>query len=350
MNIAFIVPSLKQAGPVNVAFDLATLFTNNGHDVEVFYFDELSTDIHSFPCRTTQLTKDSEIPFNQFDIIHTHGQRPTAFACKIKNKYPEVKFISTAHNYVFQDYIAKYGWIKGTLGGLLYLKYLKAHDCVIALSEDAKKYYSKWIDKNKLTSIYNSRIIDSTIALPNATKQIISEFKGDGILIGTNASLIKRKGLDILIKAFATLPESFKLIIAGNGPEQSQLLNLCNKLNVSQRVKFLGFIPNAHLIIPYYDIFCLPSRSEGFPLGLLEAAYYGKPTVVSDLPTLLEAFSTKEVLFFESGNSTELASRIMQANSEKSMLGQNLFHAYQTRFSPHKFYTDHIKLYNSLLK
>lgn len=347
MDIAVIVPSLKQAGPVNVAYDLTRLYITHGHRVEVFYFDKLKEFLHEFPCKCTCLSH-AEVDFDRFDIVHSHGQRPAAYVYKNRKKNMRTRFVSTAHNYVFQDYIYKYGRLKGLAGGVLYLRYLMAHDSVVTLSRDAMEYYAKWIPRNKLTYIYNSRItIDSSIP-NNALLKSIRSFKGDGILIGTNASLIKRKGLDVLIKAIAKLPVNFKVAIAGDGSERDSLEMLSHELGVTDRVKLLGFVNNAHSLIGEYDIFCLPSRSEGFPLGLLEAAAIGKTSVASDLPVLTEAFDGDELLTFKNGDSNDLAKKIEEA-SQTPQLGSNLKAAYYRAFSPEIFYDNYIRLYNSLI-
>lgn len=100
--------------------------------------------------------------------------------------------------------------------------------------------------------------------------------------------LEKVKGFDILISAFAELkvqePEA-RLVIIGEGSERSSLTRQAQDLNVSDSVKFAGYLEpteirnelrNAHL-------FALPSRSEGFPIALLEAMATGLPFVAANV-------------------------------------------------------------------
>ena len=86
-----------------------------------------------------------------------------------------------------------------------------------------------------------------------------------------------QKNVSVLIKAFEYLPSNFKLSIVGDGPELEELKELA--LHHPQRVKL--FKPSNDLSI-FYDsanIFCLPSRWEGFPNVIAEALSRGIPCV-----------------------------------------------------------------------
>ncbi len=343
-----IVPSLRQVGPVNVAYDLCTLLIGLGHEVSVKYFDEFDSGTHAFPCYTEKIELNKPFYFDEFDIIHTHGLRPTRYGKFFKSEMSKAKLVTTAHNYVFQDFKYKYGTLKSLVGGFMFIRAANKHDAIITLSYDAKKYYTKWLNRDKLHVIYNS-IIPSHV---DADKRLVAELldlKGkNNIIIGTNCSLIKRKGIDLLIKALPNLPENIKLVLIGDGDEKQKLISLSETLGVRDRVNFFGFQKNASIYLNYYDILVLPSRSEGFPLGILEAASIGKKVVCSDLPTLKEVFSPEEVEFFTMDDPASLAAAIMNV-LKNSEIGCNLKKAYETRYSPGKFVNDHLDLYNKLL-
>ena len=54
MNILFILPSLKNKGPVVVGYDLVTLCVSNGHYCKVVYFD--GAEELEFPCETERIS------------------------------------------------------------------------------------------------------------------------------------------------------------------------------------------------------------------------------------------------------------------------------------------------------
>lgn len=95
--------------------------------------------------------------------------------------------------------------------------------------------------------------------------------------------LHEQKGLDLLIRAFASLeaPE-WSLLIVGEGKDLPVLQKLSEELGIREKTTFTGAVSDP---TPYYrsaDIFALPSRYEGTPNALLEAMSYGLPVVTSD--------------------------------------------------------------------
>ena len=66
MRIAYIVPSLRQAGNVCVVSDLATVMCQHGHKCVVFYFDD-DPSAYNFPCETVHISfnEKSGVMFEQ---------------------------------------------------------------------------------------------------------------------------------------------------------------------------------------------------------------------------------------------------------------------------------------------
>lgn len=76
-----------------------------------------------------------------------------------------------------------------------------------------------------------------------------------------------------------------RLRIVGGGPLLPQLKRLCRQLGLSEQVTFLGPLPDDHEVRKEYaraDLFCLPSRQEGFGIACLEAMASGLPVVAAD--------------------------------------------------------------------
>ena len=92
------------------------------------------------------------------------------------------------------------------------------------------------------------------------------------------------KDYPTLLAAMAQLPKTARLLIAGGGPLQDDLVHLCAQLGLENRVRFLGFDPDIKRWMQAADGFVLSSRWEGLPMGLLEAAACGLPAVASDVP------------------------------------------------------------------
>jgi glycosyltransferase involved in cell wall biosynthesis len=92
------------------------------------------------------------------------------------------------------------------------------------------------------------------------------------------------KDYPTLLAAMAQVPEPARLMIAGAGPLQGELIQLAGKLGLEHRVRFLGFVPDVRRWMQATDGFVLSSRWEGLPMGLLEAAACGLPAVATCVP------------------------------------------------------------------
>jgi len=109
-------------------------------------------------------------------------------------------------------------------------------------------------------------------------------------VIYTIARADERKGQDMVIKAMPLIIKKHPdviYLIGGKGLRLHHLKKLSNKMNLSNYVKFLGFVREED-IVPYHyagDIFVMPNRiledgdSEGFGIVFLEANAAGVPVI-----------------------------------------------------------------------
>jgi glycosyltransferase involved in cell wall biosynthesis len=101
------------------------------------------------------------------------------------------------------------------------------------------------------------------------------------------ARLHKIKCVDVLLRAFAGLPnrESTVLLIAGDGERSlvNELQGLATQLGLGDRVKWLGFADPALKVWLFSraNVFTLPSASENFGIAVIEAMHAGLPVVVT---------------------------------------------------------------------
>ena len=101
----------------------------------------------------------------------------------------------------------------------------------------------------------------------------IKPFNKNKIKISTAASLLKRKNIDIIIKALKSVNRNYILTIIGEGKERKHLENLVKKYNLSKRIHFTGQISREEVYsnLQDSDIFILLSNNETFGLVYLEA-------------------------------------------------------------------------------
>jgi glycosyltransferase involved in cell wall biosynthesis len=118
--------------------------------------------------------------------------------------------------------------------------------------------------------------VDLEVFTPAKNKFIL-----DHQLVVTTSRLVKKNGVDLLIKAMTRLPQPVHLAIIGDGPERENLVALAKELKVSDRVEFVGYLVHQDMItyLRHADVFVRASRSEGLGNSFLEAMAVGVPVV-----------------------------------------------------------------------
>ena len=103
----------------------------------------------------------------------------------------------------------------------------------------------------------------------------------DQPLILAAGRLHVNKGFDILLQALVEIPEVI-LWLAGSGPEEKALKQLCNDLNLNDRVRFLGWRDDVTALMKTADLFVCPSRHEGLGSIVMESWAHGCPIVATN--------------------------------------------------------------------
>ena len=150
-------------------------------------------------------------------------------------------------------------------------------------------------DPDKVQVIYNG-IDEAEFAEdldPSSVRKQLNIPTGDFVL-GNIAGLQYYKGHDFLLEVFARLNSIWSnvhLILVGDGALTDQLMEQARRLNVFEKVHFLGRRSDIAALIRSMDLMVHPSRWEGFGIILAEAMYCGVPIVCSDrggIPEVVE--------------------------------------------------------------
>ena len=90
----------------------------------------------------------------------------------------------------------------------------------------------------------------------------VRDFANGPIQLLSGGRMVKEKGFDIIIRAFAQLPERgrFALILTGDGPEKASLISLATDLRVLEQIQFLGWLSKEELYARYRssDLYIVP--------------------------------------------------------------------------------------------
>ena len=121
--------------------------------------------------------------------------------------------------------------------------------------------------------------------------------------------LVTQKGCDTLIKACASLQQSFALTIVGEGPELDSLKNLANQLQLTDHITFTGTKSSLEIveILNQHQVLVIPSNGkEGFGIVALEGLACGCRIIATNSGGLTETVGSFGKLF-EPGNVQQLS-------------------------------------------
>lgn len=347
LKIAFLLPSLRNLGPIIVVHDIIRLLSQRDDiELKVFYFDFFEQNVLKFNVECEKIYFFKKYDFSYFDIIHSHGLRPdlyTYFNKSCKNK------ISTQHNIIFDEYITSNSYLKSKIIEKIWTFSLGNKDKIISIGETAQRYYQNFhFSEGTVVNIPNGRSLFHGVGISSSDLDLISSFRKNYICIGTCTRVIKLKGHKQIIQALVDL-KNFCFILVGDGDYLKELKKLACELNVSERCLFLGYRKNATDYLKLFDIFTQTSYAESISIALLEAAAARKAIVCSDIPVNRDIFSEEEVAFFSPNNISSLISAIQMVSSDIPKYESNVFEKYKNEFTSEIMAKNYYNLYKSLM-
>jgi glycosyltransferase involved in cell wall biosynthesis len=339
LRIAQLIPSLLPTGPVSVALDLTALFREQGHEVDLFYFDDLEG---AADLKAQKLKWRGSKHWMDYDIIHSHGIRPDLYVRM--NRWQMPKTVTTIHNYVFEDLKHAYNGLVSKVFGRIWCWAWLKHDARVVLSRHMKAYYSSFMGGKSFNVIANTRLIDRK-SITKETSQI-KAFARNRKVIGAVAHVTTRKALHQVIE-FLYEDEDWVFVLVGDGDLQP-LIELAKKQGVSDRCLFMGYQEKGWQYIPDFDVYVIPSVSEGFPLALIETVQMHVPVVASAIDVFKEIFNDNEVSFFQLNNVESLRKAVHLADEKQEMFVKNAELRFQAEYAPDKISKKYLELFRSL--
>jgi len=285
------------------------------------------------------------------DIIHCHGYfNFSSNLSLLAGKVRRVPVVCTFHGYTifFRTFSRLMQRFYDNTVGPLMLKQLSA---IVALSSSDREVLVRLgAPVNKIKVITNG--VDAAKFFP---QNEWSQSKNVILFVGR---LIPRKGVRYLLMAMPEIlreKPSAKLVIAGEGPEKKELLEICDELEIKNSVSFLRRVSDEELERLYNSagVLVLPSLREAVPLVLLEAMASGCPVVATDVGGIGEVVRNRETgLLVKPGEPDELAQAVIEVLSEEEETRKIVRRARETveeRFTLSRMVEETIRLYASTL-
>jgi glycosyltransferase involved in cell wall biosynthesis len=177
----------------------------------------------------------------------------------------------------------------------------------------------------------------------------------DAPLVGMVGNFRPEKGHDILLEAAVKVRQvipDVRFVLVGHGPLETDLRRRAHDLGLDGTIIFAGGREDAPRVAGTFDLFALPSRSEGLAIALIEAMALGRPAVVTRVGGLTEVVEDgKQGLVVDPGNPDAFGRAILTLLADPD-LRQKLGEAARRRaaeFDIRKAVKRHEEVYEELL-
>lgn len=302
---------------------------------------DLGLNLH-FASRAREIINKYDI-----DIIHAHASIPALTGIIARSGFKKyLPVIQTMHGWGTNKTLAQENMDLVIMNGL---------DKVVTVSKSDKQLLiEKGVQKEKIRVIYNgivSEQINDEVD-PTLEYELLKHKKEGYKIIGCIGTLCERKNQELLLNAVKELRQDYNLFCAfiGEGDLLPKMQSQINQENLQQNVKLYGYKPVASNYIKYFDLFVLPSTSEGFGLTIVEAFKEKTPVIASDIEVFKELITDEQEGFLFKNNSLDSLTNVIKKvlslpQREIEEVINNGYMRYKKEFALNKMIEEYEKLY-----
>lgn len=273
--------------------------------------------------------------FRPYDVVHTHDDKPLLYGSLAAKLARVRRFIHTQHHGYLPQMSRRQRTLVAWAGRLT--------DAFVCVSQDSARHMAETgLPERYLTTLWNGIDLDKY------------PYRGpcpDGPAV-TVARLSPEKDIANLLRAVALVAVSvptFRLEIAGDGPQRADLERLATELHLGEHVRFLGEVRDIPALLARARLFVLPSQTEGISLTILEAMADGLPVVATRVggnPEVVVDGTTG--LLVQTGNPAALAEglrRVWHNEPEGQSMGLAGRHRAEAHFDIRAMVASYERLY-----
>lgn len=221
----------------------------------------------------------------QFDVIICHRFKTVSLVLQLNKILKTPLCIGVSH--MMDEYHRKYRQWQIKL-------FIDRHWRFVGVSEavrDGLQQYGIGLNSDNTLAITNAIDVKNveSIQLDKQEARKALGLSENVVIIGALGRLVSVKGHRYLISAFAKIHAKYPNVhlgIIGEGKERKNLEILIQDLGLQNHIHLLGFHAHALKYIPAFDIWAMPSLSEGLGLALLEGMSAKLPIIASNVPAM----------------------------------------------------------------
>lgn len=227
---------------------------------------------------------------------------------------------------------------------------------IVCVADSAKiSHIDRGYSDKKMLTISNGYDFSLLNFSEESSQEIRTEFNisSQTLIIGCLGRFHDDKGQDLFVEAVARLPHNkFKFMLVGKNCDwnNTELVKLIEQYNLRDSFILTGQRSDTVKCLSAFDIFCMPSRTEGFPNSLAEAMAMELPCVGFNVGDSIK-LSCEGVTLIKpkdvEGLSVKLKELTSYTNSQRSELGKKAAIKVKTNFSIQNIYEKYLFIYDN---
>jgi glycosyltransferase involved in cell wall biosynthesis len=296
LRVLVLVPHLGGGGAERVAALVAGGLSKDKYEVHLGLVTQVNQDFESLPPPVTvhalgaRRVRSGAIPLLRLirrikpDVILSGAAHLNFLVLLLRPLFPRKTRVLIRQDATVSSVLAFGGvpWYTPLLYRLLY----RRADHIIcqsrAMADDLARELR--LQRERIAVLPNPVDLEAIRTASGASGHEPPCWLGPGPHLLAVGRLAREKGFDLLLEALVAVRERFPradVIIAGAGPEEAALRAQCRSLALEGVVQLPGYVQRPYIFYAGASLFVLPSRYEGMPNALLEAAAGGLPIVAT---------------------------------------------------------------------
>ncbi len=273
-----------------------------------------------------------------FNIVDAHNVQSHLWGCLSALIGERPALVATVHSSTRMEH---HGQLKGVLYDMIERWTVSKFDHIVTISNYLRSELMGWnIARDRISLVPNGVRVNRIARRERDAVQRELGLSSADRVIGTVGRLERAKGLGYLLQAIEKLLPAWpqiKCVIVGDGRLAVQLREFVASHGLHDHVLFTGFRSDVPRLLEAFDVFALPSLTEGIPIALLEACAYARPIVASRVGGVPEVISDgRSGRLVDAGDVTGLADAIdalLRDESVARWMGQQAAAEVATRYS-----------------
>ena len=248
------------------------------------------------------------------DVIHTHTSKAGALGRMASTHLkPAPVRVHTYHGHVLDGY---FGLFRSDFFRRMERTMARRTDALVAVSPSVR---DELLARHQVGRPEQYRVIPSgfpELDLAGAESLRRELELGDRPVAGMIGRMVPVKGYDLFFKAVPRILEALPdmvFLLTGDGPLRPRVEAFAERPEVRGAVRVLGTRRDVERVLKTLDVLILPSRKEGLPTVLLEAAAAGVPVAASRIPGVLDLVTGEgDALLFDPASPEEMADAVLR--------------------------------------